>query len=574
MSEQITLGRYLFEKIKEVGVHSIFGVPGDFNLALLDHIKEVDNLRWIGNANELNAGYEADGYSRINGFACLITTFGVGELSAVNAVGGSYAEHIPLIHVVGMPSVSAEKQKLLLHHTLGDSRFDDFTAMSEKITIKLKVINKLEKGPQIINELIETAIITKRPVYLGFPSNFFNSLIPASLLTENKLNLQLQPNNKVEEDEFVDNIIQLIEKSKNPIILVDACASRHAVTGQVDELAELTKFPVFTTPMGKSSFNEDSDDYYGIYIGELSSPDVKEIVESTDCILSIGGLLSDYNTGSFTYHYTTTNVVEFHSNYCKFKRATYENLQMNGALENLVKKLSNSKLAFKQKIPIPASKFYYQSAQTIPEGKLTQDYLWKRLSYFLKENDIVVSETGTSSFGILSTHFPKNTKAISQVLWGSIGFSLPAAVGATFAAEDLKKFDPNHPDRRVILFIGDGSLQLTVQAISDACRWNIKPYIFVLNNKGYTIEKLIHGPHESYNDIQPWNHQLILDLFADKAEHKSLTVNSCKELDELFNCKDFNIPDKIRLIELKLDEFDAPENLKLQGKLSDKMNAA
>ncbi|KAG0673093.1 Pyruvate decarboxylase 1 [Pichia californica] len=574
MTDQITLGRYLFEKIKEAGVNSVFGVPGDFNLALLDHIKEVENLRWVGNANELNAGYEADGYSRINGFSCIITTFGVGELSAINAIAGSYAEHIPLIHIVGMPSILAEEKKLLLHHTLGDSKFDDFIQMSEKVSGKLKVLTNLESAPKIINDLIETSILTKRPVYLGFPSNFSDSLIPSSTINNLKLNLKFSQNIKTDEDEFVENIINLIQISKNPIILVDACASRHAVTDQVNQLAKITKFPVFTTPMGKSSFNEDSDEYYGIYVGELSSPDVKELVESTDCILSIGGLLSDFNTGSFSYSYTTNNVVEFHSNYCKFKRATYENLKMNGALINLVSKLLNLNLNFENKFKPPPSKFDYQSAKICPTGPLTQDYMWKKLSYFLKENDIIVTETGTSSFGILSTHFPKNVKAISQVLWGSIGFSLPAAVGAGFAADDLKKFDPNHPERRVILFIGDGSLQLTVQAISDACRWNIKPYIFVLNNNGYTIEKLIHGPTESYNNIQPWNHQIILDLFANKASYESLTVKTCKELDDLYNCEKFNNPDKIRLIELMLDEFDAPETLKLQAKLSDKINSA
>ena len=568
---QISLGTYIFEKVKEAGVHSIFGVPGDFNLALLDHIKEVKDLRWVGNANELNAGYEADGYSRINGFAALVTTFGVGELSAVNAVAGAFAEHVPLIHIVGMPSQSAEKAKLLLHHTLGDKNFDDFVKMSSRISIKLKVIEDLEKAPLQINDLIETAYKTKRPVYLGLPSNFSDALIPASLVDELKLNINLDDNDEETEDEFVDNVLDSIKSAKKPIILVDACASRHAATHEVERLAKLTNFPVFTTPMGKGSFNEDSDEYYGLYVGALSKPDVKELVESTDLVLSIGGLLSDFNTGSFSYKYSTKNVVEFHSNYCKFKRATYDALKMNGALKKINAALQNEKLTYKS-LPVPASKFDYQTAKEVPNGKLTHDYLWKRISYFLNQDDIIVSETGTSSFGALGTHLPKNAKAISQVLWGSIGFALPAAIGANFAVDDIKNFDNSKLDSRVALFIGDGSLQLTVQAISDACRWNIKPYLFFLNNNGYTIEKLIHGPTEEYNNIQPWDHQKILELFANNAEHESLVVSSCKELDDLLKDEAFNKADKIRVIELMLDEFDAPEILKLQAKLSDEIN--
>lgn len=570
MSDQIPLGKYLFEKIKEIGVHSIFGVPGDFNLALLDHIKTVEGIKWIGNANELNAGYETDGYSRVNGFGCLITTFGVGELSAVNAVAGAFAEHVPLIHIVGMPSVSAEEKKLILHHTLGDSRFDDFTAMSQKISTKLYVIQHLDSAAKHINDLLETAYITKRPVYLGIPSNFFNELIPVEALNY-KLKLTLAPNDKETENEFVSNVIDLIEKSNNPIILVDACASHHKVVYEVEKIAKITNFPVFTTPMGKGSVDESAEYYHGIYVGALSAPDVKEIVEKTDCIISIGGLLSDFNTGSFSYSYTTFNVVEFHSNYCKFKRATYESLQMKSALNNLIKKLPNLKKTFEPLDP-PKSKFEYQTAKVCPAGPLTQDYLWKRTSFFLKGGDVVVSETGTSSFGILSTHFPNHTKGISQVLWGSIGFSLPAAVGANFALEDLKEFNDLPGDPKVVLFIGDGSLQLTVQAISDACRWNINPYLFILNNSGYTIEKLIHGPKESYNAIQPWKHQLLLDIFSGAAKYETLKVSTCEELDKLMNCEKFNKPDRIRVIELMLGEFDAPERLIAQAKLSEKIN--
>lgn len=572
MSETISLGTYFFERVKQAGIHSIFGVPGDFNLSLLDHIKEVEGIKWIGNANELNAGYEADGYARVNGFSCLITTFGVGELSAVNAVAGSFAEHIPLIHVVGMPSVSATEKKLLLHHTLGDKKFDDFLNMSKPISGKSYAIQHLDSAPKHIDDLIQTAILTKRPVYLGFPSNFYDEQVPKSLLTDYKLQLTPPKNDALVEEEFIENVIQLVKSSKQPIILVDACVSRHDATEEVLELAKLTKFPVFTTPMGKSSFGEDHEEFYGHYIGALSAPDVKEIVETSDCVISLGGLLSDYNTGSFSYSYSTRNVVEFHSNYCMFKSAIYDNIAMKGALRSLISALDASGLSFKRQLSPPASKDAYKSAQVCPQGILTQEYLWKRLSYFLKSKDVLVAETGTSSFGILGTHLPNGTKAISQVLWGSIGFSLPAAVGAAFAAEDEKQYITSE-ERRTILFIGDGSLQLTVQAISDACRWNLKPYIFILNNNGYTIEKLIHGPYEEYNNIQPWRHQLLLDLFADKNEYKNYTVKTCSELNDLFNCTKFQTPDKIRVIELFLEEFDAPESLKQQAALSEKINA-
>jgi TPP-dependent 2-oxoacid decarboxylase len=114
----IPLGRYMWERIKQVGVSSIFGVPGDFNLTLLDHIYHVQGLSWVGNTNELNAAYAADGYARVkNGAGCVVTTHGVGELSALNAIAGAMAEHVKVIHVVGQTSRAMQAGRVMIHHT-------------------------------------------------------------------------------------------------------------------------------------------------------------------------------------------------------------------------------------------------------------------------------------------------------------------------------------------------------------------------------------------------------------------------------------------------------------------------
>lgn len=80
----ITVGDYLLLRLVQIAVKHIFGVPGDYNMEFLARIAVQENLEWIGNCNELNAAYAADGYARINGIAALVTTFGVGELSAIN----------------------------------------------------------------------------------------------------------------------------------------------------------------------------------------------------------------------------------------------------------------------------------------------------------------------------------------------------------------------------------------------------------------------------------------------------------------------------------------------------------
>ncbi|MBI0575562.1 thiamine pyrophosphate-binding protein, partial [Pectobacterium parmentieri] len=97
----------------------LFGVPGDYNLHFLDHVIRNPDITWVGCANELNAAYAADGYARCRPAAALLTTFGVGELSAINGIAGSYAECLPVIHIAAAPCLASQRNGELLHHTLG-----------------------------------------------------------------------------------------------------------------------------------------------------------------------------------------------------------------------------------------------------------------------------------------------------------------------------------------------------------------------------------------------------------------------------------------------------------------------
>lgn len=558
---EISLGRFLFERLNQLKVQTIFGVPGDFNLSLLDKVYEVDGMRWAGNANELNAAYAADGYSRIKGMACLVTTFGVGELSALNGVGGAYAEHVGLLHVVGVPSISSQAKQLLLHHTLGNGDFTVFHRMSNNISQTTSFISDLNSAPSEIDRCIREAYVNQRPVYLGLPANLVDLMVPASLL-DTPVDLSLKPNDPDAQDEVITTVVDLIDKAHNPVILVDACALRHACKGEVAQLVDETQFPVYVTPMGKSAVNELHPRFGGVYVGSLSEPSVKEAVESADLILSVGALLSDFNTGSFSYSYKTKNIIEFHSDYTKIRQATFPGVQMKEALTKLLDTLKQHPVHYKPG-PVPQEKVV---ASPGSDAGITQEWLWLRVSSWFQEGDIIITETGTSAFGIVQLRFPDNCVGISQVLWGSIGFTVGATLGAVMAAQEID------PAKRVILFVGDGSLQLTVQEISTMCKWETTPYLFVLNNDGYTIERLIHGETATYNDIQPWNNLALLSLFNAK-NYEAVRVSKVGEIEKLFHDIEFNKNSKIRMVEVMLPKMDAPQNLVKQAELSSKTNS-
>lgn len=163
--QSLTVGEYLLSRLREAGIGHLFGVPGDYNLQFLDDVITSSEIGWVGCANELNAAYAADGYARCHGAAALLTTFGVGELSALNGVAGSYAEYLPVIHIVGAPATAAARAGLLLHHTLGDGDYRHFMRMSQEVTVAQAILTP-ENAVEEIDRLLNAALRERRPVYL------------------------------------------------------------------------------------------------------------------------------------------------------------------------------------------------------------------------------------------------------------------------------------------------------------------------------------------------------------------------------------------------------------------------
>lgn len=389
--------------------------------------------------------------------------------------------------------------------------------------------------------------------------------IDASRLKQ-KIDISLPPNDAETEAEVVKKISELMYKSSSTVILSDACAIRHRVLGELQELMERTKLPSFVSPMGKGSINETSAQFGGVYVGDASRNDVKKRIEEAELVLYIGALKSDFNSGGFTYRIETSRTVEFHSDHMKLRYSVFPGVQMNQVLRKLIDTLDYKRIRSTAPTALTNELPHHERSNVSPV--ITHDYFWPIVGQSLRENDVIITETGTSNFGILETRFPANVTHISQVLYGSIGYSVGALQGAALAAHE------DAPDRRVVLFVGDGSLQLTVQEIATVIRHKLKPIIFVLNNNGYTIERMIHGMTAGYNDISPWKHQLLLEVFgAPEKERKSWQVKTRVELESLFEDKEFMDAGKVQLVEVFMPQDDAPRALVEIGKITAARNA-
>src|SRR6202007_2866300 len=134
---------------------------------------------------------------------------------------------------------------------------------------------------------------------------------------------------------------------------------------------------------------------------------------------------------------------------------------------------------------------------------LTQDRFWQRRKDFIRPGDVVLADIGTSSAGTAGLRMPNGVAVIGQPLWAAVGYSLPALLGTLLAA----------PRRRQLLFIGDGAFQMTAQELSTILRRALKPIIFLVNNDGYTIERLILGSASNYNDVNQWRYAEAASFF-------------------------------------------------------------
>ena len=177
------------------------------------------------------------------------------------------------------------------------------------------------------------------------------------------------------------------------------------------------------------------------------------------------------------------------------------------------------------------------------------------MSHFIKDRSIVVAETGVSLFSAAEMLMPEGATFIGQTFYGSIGYTVGATLGAATAAQD----------RQTILFVGDGSFQVTCQDLSTMIRNKLRPVIFLINNDGYTIERVITD--RSYNDIQPWHYHKLVEVFGGGP---GLDVHTEGELEDAL--EKAAAADTLVFIEIHTDRLDCPESLRSAGRSMAKIN--
>jgi len=529
-----TVTDYLLDRLAEAGVDRLFGVPGDFTLAMLDHVEEHPTIDWVGCGNELGAGYAADGYARVRGLGAVCTTFGVGELSALNAVAGAYAEHVPLLHIVGAPTIAVQAAARATHHSLGDGDFRRFARMTAEVTA-VQAILGADDAEASIDRVIAEVRERRRPGYLLIPAD-----VAAGPATPPSAPLPVRtgvtdPNQLAE---FTAAARAVLAEAARPALIADVLVERMGGQARLDALLA-TGIPHATLLWGRHVVDETAPGFLGTYIGAASPPPLLEAIDGADALVLAGVQFTELTSGFFSQRFGTANVIDVGPRGCAIGGRRFAPIALPDGLAALDGLIPGP--AGPQPAPRPG-------VGPLPTGDrvLTQESLWDAVALRLQPGDLVLADQGTPFFGMAAHPLPDDVLCIGQPLWASIGYTMGAGLGAALGA----------PERRPLVLIGDGAAQLTVAELGTMARYGVPATVILVDNAGYTIERSIHGPHADYNGIQPWDWSALPVALGGSAA-RGVRVTTVGELDAALA----DAGDGLLLIQAVVEPLDVPELL-------------
>ncbi|MGI9523311.1 MAG: alpha-keto acid decarboxylase family protein [Hyphomicrobiaceae bacterium] len=499
-----TVAEYAVGRLSKLGITDCFGVPGDYAFPLNDAIASNETVKWRGCSNELNAAYAADGYARIRGASMLNTTYAVGELSALCGVMGAKAERSTIFHLVGMSSMRHQHLRKVVHHTFGDGVFQNFVNISAQSACVHAVLTPANCVYEM-ERVITTAMANRQPAYIVVAED-----LATRPITGHALEPYPEPKSDAEElKAAVEAALTLIQDAKTGCILPAFTVSRFGLQAELTALIDASGLPFATTVMDKGTISEAHPQFIGGYAGKFSAPNVVEAIEACDVVINAGGVLfTDISTAAFAHTIDLNKMITIGIDYTQVGGRIYTNIRMRDMLAELATKVKKFSAVQLQRPGL---------AEVIgaPDDPITQDSLPARYQQFFKPNDIVVAETGTSAVCVGGLLLPEGAVYHNQTLWGSIGWATGAALGTAVADRS----------RRTVLITGEGSHQMTANEIGNFGRHGVKPVIFVLNNSGYGVERVLEEyPDWQYNDLAPWDYHTLpaalgcKDWFVDKVK--------------------------------------------------------
>jgi indolepyruvate decarboxylase len=487
----LSIGQYLIRRLSDYGLRHVFGLPGDYVLGfyvMLEH----SPLELVNCTREDCAGFAADAYARVHGMGAVCVTYGVGGLSVANSIAGAYAEKSPVIMISGAPGLAERGGDPLMHHRVREWRtqlevFEKLCAASREITDPATAFRD-------IDELLDTAHRLKRPVYLELPRDMV-TVVPEQIRP-------YAPPPRVSDPEALAESVKeaaaRIAAAKRPVIIAGIELHRWGLQADAVALAEKAGIPIAATMLSKSVVSEVHPLYVGLYEGALGRREVTEFIEDSDCLILLGVILTDIDLGIFTAKLDAATSIYAASDDLRISHHHYHDVLLEDFIRGLAAVAPRA--ASRPLPPGPAAAL--EPYVLRPDAPMTTTRLVRRLDESLDDRTIVIADVGDALFASSDLVIRGQTEFIAPAYYTSMGFAVPAALGAKTARPDLK----------VIALVGDGAFQMTGMELSTIVRRGLAVTVIVLDNQGYGTERLLH--EGSFNDINPWQYQRLPEVLG------------------------------------------------------------
>jgi alpha-keto-acid decarboxylase len=491
MSESTSIGEYLLERLHAAGVTHLFGVPGDYVLKFYEQLSQSP-IAHVGTTREDTAAFAADGFARCRGLGAVAVTYGVGALNVVNAVAGAHAESSPVVVISGAPGVREQHEDPLIHHRFGPFTFQ--REIFERITCFTAVLDDPAIAYRQIDRALRAAQEQRKPAYIEIPRDLVDQpgfRMPPEPATRDR---RLDPASL---EEAVAETIELLDAAESPVVVAGVGLHRAGQQNELVELVDSSRIPIAATLTGKSVIGERHPGYLGIYEGAMGPEATRKRVESADFVLLLGVALTDIDLGAYTARLDPVRMVRADAGEVIIRHHRYANVPLAEFVSALIRRIRPHRSEFPSGFEATTAPGFPRPGEPMKVQRLIG-----RLNDALTPEIMVISDTGDCLFAAIELRVHERTEFLASAFYTTMGFGMPAAVGAAVA----------RPDRRPLVLVGDGAFQMTGTELSTLARLGSNAIVIVFNNKGYSTERyILDGP---FNDIHPWRFSRVGELFG------------------------------------------------------------
>jgi len=544
--QELSIGQYLLKRLQDYGIGHCFGIPGDYILTFYAML-EKSPIQAVGCTREDCAGFAADAYARINGMGAVCVTYCVGGLSVCNSIAGAYAEKSPVVVISGSPGMEERVNNPLLHHKVRDFRTQ--IEVFEKLCVAVTELTDPAFAFREIDRVLATVARFKRPGFIELPRDMVDVIPhiahpwhePAALVDSQVM------------EEAVAEALTLLAQAKKPLILAGIEMHRFGLQDKVVALAEKMGLPIAATLLGKSVVPETHPQYIGLYEGAMGHANVTQYVEESDCVLVLGAFMTDLNLGIFTANLDPARCIYITSEQLRIRHHHFHGVPLDVFLSKLIDRCTPNPRVIPAELHPQALAY-----ELIADQPMTVQRMIARLDQQIDDDTIVIADIGDSLFAATELITHQRTEFIAPAYYTSMGFSVPATLGAQIA----------RPKSRVLTICGDGAFQMTGMELSTIIRYGFSPIILILDNHGYGTERFLHAGKWEFNEINPWKYHKLPEVLGGG---KGYEIRTEGEFDAALNAawKDRSGPS---ILQIHLQEGDASDALKrLAARLSERV---